>query len=57
MTDNKTGNPKDELGDPGELCEGGEEHYDQKAVETIPFDANQFELPDDFELEEDEDDD
>lgn len=34
-------------------CDGGEEHYDQLAVETIPFEASQFELPDDFEVEDD----
>jgi hypothetical protein len=35
---------------------GGEEHYDQKAVETVEYDHAQFELPDDFEVGEDEDD-
>lgn len=46
-----------ELADDPEEGQGGEEHYDGKAVETIPFDFAQFELPDDFEVEEESDED
>lgn len=34
---------------------GDDNSYDQKAVETIPYDHAQFELPEDVELEGDED--
>lgn len=40
-----------------ETCGGGEEHYDNNAVATVPFDDAQFELPEDFEVEEEDDDD
>lgn len=43
-----------ELHDDDEHGGGGEEHYDNKAVETVPFDATLFELPDDFVVEEEE---
>lgn len=62
MTDKKGATEKKisvdpELTDAELTCLGGEEHYDQKAVETVPFDKSQFELPDDFEVEESDDND
>ncbi len=34
--------------------EGGDEHYDNLAVESIPFDESQFELPEDLEVSDDD---
>ena len=35
-------------------AEGDESKYDGEAVASVPFDDSQFELPDDFEVEDDE---
>lgn len=43
-----------ELKDDEVGCEGSDNEYDGAAVESIPYDHEQFELPDDFEVEEDD---
>ena len=35
---------------------GGDQHYDNQAVETVQYDHSAFELPDDYEPEDEDDD-
>ena len=45
---------KEELND-SDNCNGSEIEYDNLAVASIALDATQFELPEDFDIEEEDD--